>query len=64
MRDIQVTRIESTEEIVDSRTMSMAELQKFLAPKDDISTIDASRVEYEYSSKVDIFNIQVKKSLR
>jgi hypothetical protein len=64
MRDIQVTRIESTEEIVDSRTMSMAELQKFLAPKDDISTIDASRAEYEYSSKIDIFNIQVKKSLR
>lgn len=63
--DIRITRIESSEEIIDTRPISIEELKKLLSPPPitpDITDISAS--EYQYETRVDMFNITVKKSLR
>lgn len=66
--DIRITRIESTEEIIDTRPITMEELKKFLAPvvapvvAPEI--IDISKTEYQYERRVeDMFTVTVKKYL-
>jgi hypothetical protein len=63
--DIRITRIESTEEIIDTRPITIEELKRFLSPVPQAPAIvDISTTEYQYETKVDMFNITVKKSLR
>ncbi len=64
--DIRITRIESTEEIIDTRPITIEELKRFLAPPAPVAPpiVDISTTEYQYETKVDMFNITVKKSLR
>lgn len=65
--DIRITRIESTEEIIDTRPITMEELKKFLAPPVAVvapEIIDISKTEYQYERRVeDMFTVTVKKYL-
>lgn len=62
--DIRITRIESTEEIIDTRPITMEELKKFLTPVAAPEIIDISKTEYQYERRVEnMFTVTVKKYL-